>query len=554
MRVLFAEPADADTRLEHSRNALRDLAPHLSSEQVLDRRQRDVLVWSMIALLAGLVIVPVATAVALVAFATIIYLATIAHRVLMASRSRSATSVVVVSDEDALAIPDDELPVYTVLVPMYHEAQVVPQLLAHLRALDYPRGRLDVKLLLEEDDEATIEAARVHAAADGIDLVLVPAAAPRTKPKALNYGLTFARGDLVTIYDAEDRPDPLQLRRAVVAFRRLPSDVACLQAELSYHNSTQNIITRWFTIEYAMWFTLFLPGLAASDAPLPLGGTSNHMKRSVLDSLGAWDAHNVTEDADLGIRLHRQGWKTGVLGSQTLEEGNSDFVNWVKQRSRWYKGYLATWLVHLRHPVELWRDLGPSGFVQFHLFVGGTPLLALLNPLFWLLTLAWFGAHSGIVKTIYPTPVYFAGLFCFVVGNLIIYYMTILAARISERPVLVLAACLVPAYWVMMSIAAMKAFWQLVAAPSYWEKTTHGLDAGGSDPAAAQADPELVGGGGAGSSHAVGPFSPIAAAPLTRQPNVARALRALAWGRALQVAGMGVVVFLAVLVFVGGWR
>jgi hypothetical protein len=244
-----------------------------------------------------------------------------------------------------------------------------------------------------------------------------------------------------------------------------------------------------------------------------------------------------------------------VLASQTLEEGNSDFINWVKQRSRWYKGYLATWLVHLRHPVELMRDLGPSGFVQFHLFVGGTPLLALLNPLFWLLTLAWFGAHAGIVKTIYPTPVYFAGLFCFVFGNFVIYYMTILAARVSGRPALVLAACLVPAYWVMMSLAAMKAFWQLVAAPSYWEKTTHGLDAG--EHAAAvppAADPGDPGEQGSITEHPVGPFAPAPMAPMTREPDVARALRAFAWGRALQFAGIGAVVFLAVLAFVGGWR
>ena len=379
------------------------------------------------------------------------------------------------------------------------------------------------------------------------------AAAPRTKPKALNYGMTFARGELVTIYDAEDRPDPLQLRRAVAAFRRLPSDVACLQAELTYHNTEQNIITRWFTIEYSMWFTMFLPGLSRSDAPVPLGGTSNHMKRPVLDSLGSWDAHNVTEDADLGIRLHRQGWKTGVLASQTFEEGNSDFVNWVKQRSRWYKGYLATWLVHLRHPVQLWRDLGPSGFVQFNLFVGGTPLLAILNPFFWLLTLAWFGVHAGIVQTLYPTPVYFAGLFCFVLGNVVVYYTTILAARRLGRPSLVFAACLVPAYWVMMSMAAIKAFWQLVAAPSYWEKTTHGLGLvtpGQGTPSDGAGRPDAA----LGAEHVATPFSPAAITPFDPTPEVAGALRAISWGRVLQVTGLLLIVAFAFLVLVGGWR
>jgi cellulose synthase/poly-beta-1,6-N-acetylglucosamine synthase-like glycosyltransferase len=553
VRVLVAEPADIDTRLDHSLNALRDIAPHLSSATVLDRRQRNVLIWLSIALLAGLLLAPVPTAVALVTLATVVYIATIFHRVLMVLRSRKSDSVATISDEEAMAIPDNRLPIYTVLVPMYHEAAVVPQLLESLRSLEYPAHKLDVKLLLEEDDEETIAAATRQASTEAIDLILVPMAAPRTKPKALNYGMTFARGEFVTIFDAEDQPDPLQLRRAVAAFRKLPSDVACLQAELTYHNAEQNIITRWFTIEYSMWFTMFLPGLSQSQAPVPLGGTSNHMKRSVLEGLGAWDAHNVTEDADLGIRLHRQGWKTGVLGSQTFEEGNSDFVNWVKQRSRWYKGYLATWLVHLRHPVQLWRDLGPSGFVQFNLFVGGTPILALLNPWFWLLTLAWFGVHAGIVQKLYPTPLYFAGLSCFALGNAVVYYMTILAARTARRPSLVFAACLVPAYWVMMSMAAIKAFWQLVAAPSYWEKTTHGLGTLAPEPEA-QGVGEAQPGTGLGAAHMAAPFSPVPTAPFDPTPEMAAALRAISWGRVLQVVGMLVIVAFAFLVLVGGWR
>src|SRR5262249_9500295 len=186
----------------------------------------------------------------------------------------------------------------------------------------------------------------------------------------------------------------------------------CLQAQLTYHNSNQNLITRFFAAEYLMWFWLFLPGLNSTNAPVPLGGTSNHMRRAVIESLGAWDPYNVTEHADLGIRLHRFGWRTAVLGSQTYEEANSDFVNWVKQRSRWYKGYLQTWLVHLRHPVRLWRELGPVGFFQFNLFVGGTPLLALLNPVFWFLTLLWFAAEARSLPTPFPPPPYFRGMFC----------------------------------------------------------------------------------------------------------------------------------------------
>jgi cellulose synthase/poly-beta-1,6-N-acetylglucosamine synthase-like glycosyltransferase len=304
----------------------------------------------------------------------------------------------------------------------------------------------------------------------------VPDGKPKTKPKACNVGLARARGEFVTIYDAEDRPDPLQLRKSVVAFSRCDQTVVCLQAKLSYYNADQNLITRWFTAEYAMWFSQLLPGLVRQSAPMPLGGTSNHFRRSALLAVGGWDAFNVTEDADLGIRLHRLGLRTHVLDSTTLEEANSDFVNWVKQRSRWYKGYLQTWLVHMRHPRQLARELGLGGFVAFNLFVGGTPLIALLNPVFWSLTFIWFIAHPPFVAALFPPVLYYTGLLCMTLGNLAFYYATIISARTTGQPKLVLAATIAPVYWAMMSIAAIKALVQLFSVPYFWEKTAHGLD------------------------------------------------------------------------------
>jgi cellulose synthase/poly-beta-1,6-N-acetylglucosamine synthase-like glycosyltransferase len=491
VRVVEVAPDDMQARLERSAGGLAAVAPELTAMTVLDRRQRQVLIWTGIVVLAALVLAPLDTSIVLVAIATVFYVAAIGQRVLVTARSRRSFAVLNISAEDARAVEDDALPTFSVLVPVYREAEVLPHLIEHLDALEYPADKIEVLILLEADDFETIDAARSLPGGDGIQLILVPPGEPRTKPRALNYGMTFATGDIITVYDAEDAPEPLQLRRAAVAFDRLPDDVACMQAKLTFHNADQNIITRWFTIEYLMWFSMFLPGLSLMDAPVPLGGTSNHMRRDVLESLGGWDAYNVTEDADLGVRLHRRGWRTAVLESETMEEGNSDFVNWMKQRSRWYKGYLTTWLVHLRHPVELERALGPSGFAQFNLFIGGTPILALLNPIFWGLTLLWFVGHIGVIQLLYPAPVYYLGLFCFVFGNVSIYYLTVVAARTANRPMLVLAAALVPVYWVMMSVAAAKAFWQLIVAPSFWEKTTHGLDV---RPAEAEAnDPALVG-------------------------------------------------------------
>ncbi|TQS40312.1 glycosyltransferase [Cryptosporangium phraense] len=449
----------------------------LSARDRLSTGQRVTFVVVAVVLVAGLTLATMPTLVVLVAVISVAYLAIFAERLILLRKALTDPGTLTITPEEAAAVPDSDLPIYTVLIPAYREPQVLPHLLHAITELDYPPDKLDVILLLEEDDEET------YAAATAVDLpgyfrvLRVPYSEPRTKPKACNVGLELARGTLVTIFDAEDRPEPLQLRRAAVAFADLPPGVVCLQAKLAYFNHDQNIITNWFTTEYAMWFEQMLPGLVRQDAPIPLGGTSNHFRTDVLRRLGGWDPFNVTEDADLGVRLHRAGYRTLVLDSVTLEEANSDAINWLKQRSRWYKGYLQTWLVHSRHPIQLTREIGLLGLLRFNLFVGGTPLLALLNPVLWALTLMWFVGELGFIDRLFPTWLYFIGLACLVLGNFTFVYCNVVAARVTGIPSLVSRALLSPAYWVLMSLAACKALVQLVVAPSFWEKTTHGLGA-----------------------------------------------------------------------------
>jgi cellulose synthase/poly-beta-1,6-N-acetylglucosamine synthase-like glycosyltransferase len=362
------------------------------------------------------------------------------------------------------------------MVAAYREPEVIGATLRALAQLEYPADRLDIKLLLEADDEATRAAVQAAHPADNVDVVLVPPSQPRTKPKALNFGLKLARGELITVYDAEDRPEPLQLRRAAAAFSRVEARVACLQAKLVYHNPKQNLLTSWFAIEYLSWFGCALPAVARGDTPVPLGGTSMHMRRAILEKIGAWDPFNVTEDCDLGVRLYRMGYRTALLNSTTYEEANSDLINWVKQRSRWYKGYAQTWLVHMRHPLRLKRELGFRGFCGFNLLVGATTLTALVNPVFWVLTLSWFIMHPAFIAHLFPSWVYFPGLITMVVGNFLGYYAGLIIVRATGRADLTRAALLVPAYWAMMSIGALRAFLQLLVSPFVWEKTEHGLD------------------------------------------------------------------------------
>ncbi|HEY2562202.1 MAG TPA: glycosyltransferase, partial [Acidimicrobiales bacterium] len=362
MTVADPELSEAQAvALHQSVRGLFEGQPHMSAAVTVTRGQRLVLLGAVALVVAALVLWPGQTGVTLVALAMVLYLSNLIDRVMLFSRGVGNSPEIHVTDEEARAIADDDLPVYTVFVPAFDEPEVVTRLMQSLGALDYPDDKLDIQLLLEADDDKTVSLA-YEGLRSGVlraNIVLVPPAEPRTKPKACNYGLHFARGTFATIYDAEDLPEPLQLRRAVAAFARLPHRVACIQAKLSYHNDGQNLLTRWFTSEYNQWFGYILPGLMTTDSPIPLGGTSNHIRTDVLQEVGGWDPYNVTEDADLGIRLARAGYRTAVLQSVTLEEANSDPINWLRQRSRWYKGYLQTFLVHTRQPRRVWKELGP---------------------------------------------------------------------------------------------------------------------------------------------------------------------------------------------------
>jgi glycosyltransferase XagB len=466
--------AESEHALGRAINGLRDDDPLRSASIPIMGWQKSFLAVLLIAVAALAIWRPNETAVGLIGVCTFGYVATMADRVLIFRRGLAARPITV-TDEQARAIPDDELPPYTILVPAYNEPEVVDDLIGALARLQYPADKLQVLLLLEADDDVTIAAAKRCKESDAISMLLVPPAEPRTKPKACNYGLHFATGDIVTIYDAEDLPEPLQLRRVVAAFAALPDDVACVQAKLAYHNGHQNLLTGWFTAEYGLWFGYLLPGMMRTGTPIPLGGTSNHLRRSVLDDIGSWDPHNVTEDADLGLRIAASGYRTAVLDSQTLEEANSDPINWIRQRSRWYKGYLQTWLVHIRRPVALLRTLGPRSFIRFNLVLAGTPIIAVLNLLFWLITMLWFLGQPAAIGAVFPSYIYFPALLALVLGNFATLYMNMIAIREDDRSDLLVPAITVPLFWVMMSVAAAKGTYQLIRNPSYWEKTFHGL-------------------------------------------------------------------------------
>lgn len=372
---------------------------------------------------------------------------------------------------------DDRLPTYTVISALYKEASSVDGLLSAIERLDYPPEKLDVIVAIEADDRETHAAISRRAGRLPITVIAVPASGPRTKPKALNVALPFARGSFTVIYDAEDRPEADQLRRALRAFASGGGRLACVQARLCIDNTADSLLARLFTAEYAGQFDVFLPGIAALHLPLPLGGSSNHFRTDILREVGGWDAYNVTEDADLGLRLARFGYRAGVIASTTYEEAPARLGPWLRQRTRWFKGWMQTWLVHMREPRQLLRDLGFSGFISFQLIVGGNALAALVHPLFLgslIYSIAsgaplWRGGSLAVtvLAALYGTSV--------VIGYLTSAFLGWLGLMRRDLLSTAWVLLLTPLHWLLLSLAAWRAFYQFIVTPYAWEKTEHGL-------------------------------------------------------------------------------
>lgn len=372
--------------------------------------------------------------------------------------------------------PEAELPVYTVLVALYDEAPIVPQLVHALDAIVWPRAKLDVKFVCEANDAKTIQALERQGLGPEYEIVRVPRVLPHTKPKALCYAMSGARGEFVVTYDAEDRPHPRQLLEAYAAFCEEDADLACLQAPLVIANARRSWLTAIFALEYAGLFRGMLPFLARFGLPLPLGGTSNHLRASALRDVGGWDPFNVTEDADLGLRLRRFGYRTGVISRPTFEDAPVSYTVWHLQRCRWFKGWLQTWLVTMRHPFRLMGQIGVLPFCVFQIMTVGMITAALLSPFMVIFLM------EGIFRIVFGFGEAFdridQALF---VTDLIVVFGTYAGFLwLSYRPLVLKEKLAIahrwiylPLYWPLMTFAAWHAVWQLLTRPFHWSKTPH---------------------------------------------------------------------------------
>ncbi len=453
------------------------LSHHVSALRTFTFLQKGIITLFLITIIVGLALKPLFTLQALVALLSLIYFIDVFFNLFLILKSLSFPQEIVSTDKELAQINDKDLPVYTILCPLYREAHVIPQFMNAIRKLSYPREKLDVILLLEEDDEESIASVKKMRLPAFVRTVIVPHSIPKTKPKACNYGLAFARGEYLVIFDAEDIPEPMQLKKAVLGFQKVPANTICLQAKLNYYNPHQNLLTRFFTAEYSLWFDVTLTGLQSINTTIPLGGTSNHFKIESLRKVEGWDPFNVTEDADLGMRLFKRGYKTAIIDSITLEEANSKYGNWLRQRSRWIKGYMQTYLVHVRETLSFTKEQGIHSLI-FQLIIGGKIAFVLINPLLWLATIAYFTLYAFVgpqIEALYPSGVFYMAVVSLVFGNFLFLYYYMIGVAKKEQWTLMKFVLLIPIYWLMISVAAFIALYQLIFKPHYWEKTVHGF-------------------------------------------------------------------------------
>lgn len=458
--------------------ALFDLStfnPNFSASYVFTKRQVIVLALAFYLMLVVLFFYPVTCLIISYSIMQIIYISAITFRFALSVAGIRNEMRELITDEEVNSLDNNSLPIYTVLIPVYKEPQVVPILIQSLKALDYPHHKLDVLLLMEESDKETISAAREAQPPPNWRFVILPESLPKTKPKACSYGLQFSRGEYLTIFDGEDIPAPDQLKKALIGHRRLGPQCLCVQAALNYFNSRENFITALFTLEYCYWFDYLLPGLDYFKLPIPLGGTSNHFNVQNLRDLGGWDPYNTTEDADLGLRAFSLDYSVGVINSTTLEEANSKWWNFIRQRSRWLKGYMQTALVYNRSPIRMIRQIGIKNWICFQLLITFTPLMLLINPIIWCVFIFWVLGFEDYMINL-SLPLITLGLFNLFIGNFIGVYLNMLGVFKRKEFSLLPYALLNPFYWLFFhSVAAYKGLWQLFANPFYWEKTDHGI-------------------------------------------------------------------------------
>ena len=463
----FIQLKFSDVILEKTKTNLYKTFPLYSAYNLLNRKHKRT-IWLSAFIVAMLIIIcPTRFLFGLVCVANVVFFANLVLRVLLILLTKEQFKQ---QERPSKRLANKDCPIYTILLPVYREDHVILSLLDSIYELDYPKDKLDIKLVIEQFDRHTISFINQLKLDDSVHVVCVPNSLPKTKPKACSYALQFARGEYVAVYDAEDKPDPNQLRKVLAVFENGQKDLVCVQARLNYYNKDESLISTFFSIEYSLLFDYFLRGLELLSIPIPLGGSSNHFKKSALVELGAWDPYNVTEDADIGIRLALHGYKVKVIDSLTLEESPIKLQDWINQRSRWIKGHLQTTLVHGRNLKYVVSKIGLARFIGFNYFIFlpiGSYVLQFL---------VFFLGQVYLFTDFLSDKYESLALFSFWNSFLWILVMYVSALDVKFKynwHSLRWRLIFYPFYYLLHPFAAFKAISQLMTDPYYWHKTNH---------------------------------------------------------------------------------
>lgn len=469
LQKIFAANDDENARL-----LLNKTTPQYSANQLFGKKTGLVITGAILSLILAILLLP---SIGLILLGIVLNLAcflTVTYKfvVFIIGKLKKAGGKFLLKNKYTDFL-EGRTPIYSILVPLFKEEKSVKRLIKALSAIDYPKSALDIKLVVEADDEITINAIKSAKPPQYMEIIKVPYSLPQTKPKACNYALNYVRGEFVTIYDAEDLPDEMQLRKALATFKKGDANLACVQAKLNYYNAEKNILTKWFALEYATWFEVMIKGLEGVKSAIPLGGTSNHIKVAVLKQIGGWDAFNVTEDADLGMRLAQNNYKTAVINSITMEEAPSTFWAWIKQRTRWLKGFVQTYFVHMRAPQALIKKTGIEGFATLQFLIGLPVLIYFLTPIWVGLSLVFgvpdFLVQLAVINFFYASITHLIMAF-FAQRNLFGHHEVPVFSNVP-----IVAILTIPAYGMLNIFAAWRAVYQLITQPYYWDKTEHGI-------------------------------------------------------------------------------
>jgi len=444
--------------------------PQLSAQKLFSKLSAPIFMVGLALVIAGFFYSPQASFVAFLTLMNFLFFTTISFKALAFFSAKA---------QPALVYEGEKLPIYSILVPLYKEKNTIAHLINAIDAFDYPKSKLDVKLVVEADDKETIQAIKDLAPPAYFEIIKTPFSLPRTKPKACNYAMQYVRGEYVTIFDAEDIPNKYQLKAVLAKFKNGERNLACVQARLNYYNYNDSQITRWFALEYAIWFDYVMNGLERMKLAIPLGGTSNHIKTAVLKKLGNWDSFNVTEDADLGMRLKRFGYTVGAVNSITMEEAPSNLSAWLKQRKRWIKGFMQTYIVHMRQPLRFIREAGFKSFLTLQFFIGLPPIIYILSPFMLLLAIAENSFAANILTL--PSWLYLASISNLIYGAVTHISFALVANYRSSNGTgrmfkpMIFSALTFPIYAILHVIASFSSLYELIFNPHYWEKTQHGV-------------------------------------------------------------------------------